>query len=771
MQHLDRPGTPPDILRSPAAQRARRDLLEFWGLERRRRAQTSPPISELPSDEPSLVRAVAEFSHGRCAFCEAEAKLFAHRFRPSANALPLANSSDAHLYYSWLADAWQNFLPICSGCIPSEPQFPVARGRMPLPSIVEIGNYVERGDGIWPFDLPNESRQLLDPTIDTKFEKHLLPTLDGELIGLSAEGRHTISVFDLNRPERRQRREYTYHRYIEALRSLPILEEGADSLAEEWVNIFDFSKAEYGGTWYLLLRRIAQWINQSRNQRFSITPKEIRRFFERAVLTPEPTDSIARALAALRRDDRNRSTNVTGVGSAVALRSPVKSIQISDFKSIESLTLEFPFALDEPKPTQAPSLVILGENATGKSSILEAVALTLTTVAARDRLDLDWHSIALDPLQLGADGAEQKVSSRPQVEIALSSDASFILEIGDGVPTVKTAVGARQVPIFAYGAFRRFTKRTRRPAADRHIHNLFDGEALANPEPWLKKLHPDQFDMVIRSLRDLLSVEGDFEVIEFDSHTKDLRVKTAVGDPDGTKSFIRTPLHAVSSGYRSMLGMLCDVMRGLLDPEVYEGFETFQTARGVVLIDEIEAHLHPRWKMQVMSSLRSALPGMTFIVTTHDPLCLRGMETSEVVVLQRVATADSEIDSSMPTVVERVRNLPPVKELRLEQLLTSDFFHMFSTDDAVADRQLAHIADLIARRARTNDLNQTEIRVLRRFEEDIANALPIGSSEVHRIVQNAVAEYLARRRDASSKTLQDLRSKAKDEILAALEGI
>jgi hypothetical protein len=179
--------------------------------------------------------------------------------------------------------------------------------------------------------------------------------------------------------------------------------------------------------------------------------------------------------------------------------------------------------------------------------------------------------------------------------------------------------------------------------------------------------------------------------------------------------------------------------------------------------------LHPRWKVQVMSRLRAALPNITFIVTTHDPLCLRGMEDGEVAVLQRIATSESQVESQLPIIIESMEGLPSVANLRLEQLLTSDFFQMLSTDDANTDRRLAMIADLAGARARGELLTTEDERVLNSFRNDIANALPIGSSEVHQIIQEAVAEYLAKRRIASSQTLRRLRREAKDEILAALE--
>src|SRR5205823_2255078 len=104
-----------------------------------------------------------------------------------------------------------------------------------------------------------------------------------------------------------------------------------------------------------------------------------------------------------------------------------------------------------------------------------------------------------------------------------------------------------------------------------------------------------------------------------------------------------TPLDNLSEGYRSMVALSVDVMRELLGH-----WDALENAPGLVLIDEVETHLHPRWKMRVMSALRSALPGVQFIVTTHDPLCLRGMSNGEVLVLNRNPRTGIELLTDLP---------------------------------------------------------------------------------------------------------------------------
>lgn len=762
MQRIERPDKAPNILVSSKANEARLRMRNFWALAPQRRAQTNIPPVGVNSDNEELVIALAEMTGGRCAFCEGEDQLFAHRFRPIGNALPLQERGSGHLYYLWLGDAWQNLYPICVGCIPKEPQFPIDGNRASLPSLQEIEDYLESKTGLWPSFPPNENSLLLDPVCDQAFENHILPKLDGELIGKSPRGELTIAIHNLNRGERRNQRNQAYHARIGSLLEYMTVSPG--KMQDDRLKyLLDFPNLEFGGTWYLVLRRLAGRIRRLKDERWGSSRTYIRNFYLNLVTDRNGHKLVQRALEEVKHEDAN-----IVVGEEVhSLRTPIATVEIENFKAIEKLNLKFGPPRRTPNTSSgpsAPSLVILGENATGKSSILEGVALALTTPAARNYLKIPWSKMVLDPTQLGAD--RDLIQRRATIRISLTSGQTATLTIDGGLPSVRSEFGNQQVPVFAYGAFRRFLTGTRRAAPHMHIRNLFDGSTLSNPEPWLKKLPADTFNLVIRTVRDLLSVEGEFDVIQ--RERGQLRIVTSLTEPDGNVRYSRTPLQAVSSGYRSMLAMVCDIMRGLLDPRVYEKFESFQTVQGIVLIDEIEAHLHPRWKVQVMTSLRTALPGMTFIVTTHDPLCLRGMGEDEVVVLQRVASSEVAQVSRLPILVERITDLPAVANLRIEQLLTSDFFQLLSSDDAASDRKLAHIGDLIAAKAR-GALAPEDEAVLSAFEADIASALPVGSSEVHRMVQEAVAEYLSKRRKASSSKLKAMRQEAKNEILRALE--
>ncbi len=129
------------------------------------------------------------------------------------------------------------------------------------------------------------------------------------------------------------------------------------------------------------------------------------------------------------------------------------------------------------------------------------------------------------------------------------------------------------------------------------------------------------------------------------------------------------------------------------------GTDSVQRAKDmpcVVLIDEIEAHLHPRWKMQVIGGLRKALPKATFIMTSHDPLCLRGMLPGEVQVLNRFYNTGQGEGSKMNEIVENVAGMQNAEQFTVEQLLTSDLFQLFTTDDRHIDQAFAELGDAIS---------------------------------------------------------------------------
>ena len=91
------------------------------------------------------------------------------------------------------------------------------------------------------------------------------------------------------------------------------------------------------------------------------------------------------------------------------------------------------------------------------------------------------------------------------------------------------------------------------------------------------------------------------------------------------------PFHLLSDGVRNMVAMVADIARRavLLNPYM-EADAPSQTA-GVVLIDELDLHLHPRWQRRVVDDLREIFPRIQFIATTHSAFIVQALRPGELI--------------------------------------------------------------------------------------------------------------------------------------------
>lgn len=84
---------------------------------------------------------------------------------------------------------------------------------------------------------------------------------------------------------------------------------------------------------------------------------------------------------------------------------------------------------------------------------------------------------------------------------------------------------------------------------------------------------------------------------------------------------------SMSDGYRSAALMFADIARRMAQLNPQLGEEAC-LAPGIVLIDEVDLHLHPKWQARILDDLKSAFPYVQFIVTTHAPIVISSVEAS-----------------------------------------------------------------------------------------------------------------------------------------------
>jgi hypothetical protein len=294
--------------------------------------------------------------------------------------------------------------------------------------------------------------------------------------------------------------------------------------------------------------------------------------------------------------------------------------------------------------------------------------------------------------------------------------------------------------LLGYGATRLLPREDVEPmpgTAFAHVDNLFNPFIpLKDASKWLYDLNEKdktKFGNVARALKSLLTLgEGD-ELVCDPEVPGQVNVR-AYGQNVSIKQ--------QSDGYQTVLALTCDIMAILLDR-----WEAMEVAEGIVMIDEIGSHLHPRWQMLVVKGLRQVFPRVQFLVTTHYPLCLRGLYNGELVVMQR--TANNKL-------IAIDRDLPPVEGMRVDQLLTSEYFGLNSTLDPDLDRDFLEYYQLLALRQRSVEQEKR----LQELKSKLDGFRVFGSTRRERLALEAVDQFLAK--EPEIKNL-DERKDLKDE--------
>jgi hypothetical protein len=214
-------------------------------------------------------------------------------------------------------------------------------------------------------------------------------------------------------------------------------------------------------------------------------------------------------------------------------------------------------------------------------------------------------------------------------------------------------------------------------------------------------------------------------------------------DPEG-------PLRELSDGYQSVLALAADMM-ATLQLHFRGGMEA---AEGIVLLDELGAHLHPRWKMRLTSVLRDAFPRLQFIVTTHDPLCLRGLRNGEIITIEK---------TSRGRVFSR-NSLPPIEGMRVDQILQSEYFGLRSVLDPAIEKDFDRMYRLKAKPAIL--LTPKQRQTLRTLETKLAPIEVPGSTRTERLMISEINRYLALEKELPESKGRDRAWKKTGERIA-----
>jgi predicted ATP-binding protein involved in virulence len=403
--------------------------------------------------------------------------------------------------------------------------------------------------------------------------------------------------------------------------------------------------------------------------------------------------------------------------------------------------------------------VILGENGIGKTTILRSIVSMLpppqSFLSKIDRSDTR-HILAIDSKQgynwdlkrnagefdslLKLTVSEGDLPFETELQLDLYYDISHRIrerDIARPKSTFDTVV-LSPVYCFAYGATRRMGERSfKGDSFLRPNETLFDDEAfLQNPEELLLQADYESTrpEGTIRQFQDYKQLfvrvlpKGitDVRISESGRMRREVQVKTSYG---------WIPITELGLGYKTTISWLIDFATKMIyyHPNSRNPFEE----PAILLLDEIDLHMHPAWQRQIIESLSSLFPRTQFIVTAHSPLIAQAALNLNIVLLKK---AGDHV---------RVINDPEIiRTWRIDQILTSDLFGLKFARSKEVESKIDRRAFLI----RKEQLNSEESQELHQLNSEI-DAIPIGETKAEIDAMEVLRAFARRIEDA--KNIQD----------------
>ena len=403
-------------------------------------------------------------------------------------------------------------------------------------------------------------------------------------------------------------------------------------------------------------------------------------------------------------------------------------VEIENIRSIEHLDLSTA-STDGPRQWT----LILGQNGTGKSTILRAVALALAGSDALVELvgDADdWirrgkrtGRIKVEMVTAEGDERSAELVIRRSTKLGLFQDNRETLQALDA------AIGHSPRNYFTtgYGVSRRPEGNLRRSIRGREtfrslraksVATLFSPDETLTPlEVWAMDLdyrHKGGFQTVRRILNTLLP---GVDLVRIDRQKRELVFET----PDG-----KLPFRLLSDGYQNAASWVADLLAHLTD--VFNDYKNPLGARGLLLIDEVDLHLHPVWQRELQRFITSTLSNFQVVCTTHSPLTAHQTSEDELYFLERPTSGPSTLEA-----YDGAAN-----RLMLHQLIASPIFGFETVDSDEVERKRREYRQL---RQKGKGRTPTEQRRFKGLAAEISELPEWGdTSPVQQSVANALAK-------------------------------
>lgn len=424
----------------------------------------------------------------------------------------------------------------------------------------------------------------------------------------------------------------------------------------------------------------------------------------------------------------------------------LKSMTLHNFRCFSDLKVNFNNRLT----------VLVGNNGAGKSTVLEAAAIAAGTLtSAMDGLTnygikkSDAHYKCFD---LGSN-----VDVQPQFPVEITAvgtvdgqDISWVRNLNSakgrgGLASAKEMTRIAEnyqnrmrsgdkelkLPIISYYGTGRLWNQHREKKNDIFEKNSRSNgyidslDGAANDKlmmKWFQKMTMQQFQRgelipeftAVRMAMEQVfaSIAGVSDVqVQFNLDTGDIDILYF----DKNKEHIRIPVSLLSDGYKCTISLIADIAyrMAILNPQLLD--KVLTETEGIVLIDEIDLHLHPSWQKRILKDLMEVFPKVQFIVSTHAPEVINSVKQESIVVLSHNTvmpamneTYGKDANTILREVMEVSERPDDIKQL---------FDQLYSLLDEEAWQQAEHVIEKLEEEIGSNDPEVNACRVRLELEQ------------------------------------------------------
>jgi predicted ATP-binding protein involved in virulence len=379
----------------------------------------------------------------------------------------------------------------------------------------------------------------------------------------------------------------------------------------------------------------------------------------------------------------------------------IKTLRLQDFRCFEDLEMDFHEHLT----------VLVAPNGQGKTAILEAISIALGSFVGAFDLGKAKHIQRTDARYGSRTGlqAEQKYPVSIAADLQLSDGRLISIRRELSGPknksTIKEAAALTQygkelqkqirqeealvtLPVVAYYNTGRLWKvhklsTLKLLTASRSLGYedcLSSASSFAQVQAWIAKATLAQLQtpqenlgqalqMIQVAVNQALHSEG-WQNFHYNLGHEELVMQK------GEQEIL--PVSLLSDGTRAMISLIADLAFRCVCLNGLSGLDSPLNSPGIVMIDEIDLHLHPRWQQRVLHSLRQAFPKIQFIVTTHSPQVLSTVDRTAIRLLSQAS------DDDLPTMHSETPSL------QTQGVSSSDILAQVMGVDPVPDEEAAH---------------------------------------------------------------------------------